>query len=145
MDNLWTGLGPWGALLLSGVLEGLAVPWPSPLVLAWAGAGAAGPLHYLGLSAMYAGGYVAGALVQYGLARLFGPALLGLLPGPRAQQVLDLLARWGQPAVLWSRPLVIGNFVSIPAAVVRMPLGRFALYTWLGIWPWSLAVLAGGG
>jgi membrane protein DedA with SNARE-associated domain len=55
--------------------------------------------------------------------------------------------RYGAPAVFFSRMLpVIRTFISLPAGVARMPVGRFAVLTFLGALPWNLAlVLAGKG
>jgi membrane protein DedA with SNARE-associated domain len=54
-------------------------------------------------------------------------------------------ARWGDWAVCVGRVTpVIRSFVSIPAGVARMPLGRFTVFTFLGCIPWCFG-LAGIG
>jgi membrane protein DedA with SNARE-associated domain len=53
--------------------------------------------------------------------------------------------RHGHQAVFVSRLLpVIRTFISLPAGVAEMPLGKFTLYTFAGCLPWTFA-LAGVG
>jgi membrane protein DedA with SNARE-associated domain len=48
-------------------------------------------------------------------------------------------ARWGAPAVFFSRMLpIIRTFISLPAGVARMPFWRFTVLTLLGCIPWVL-------
>jgi membrane protein DedA with SNARE-associated domain len=54
-------------------------------------------------------------------------------------------ARWGDWAVCLGRVTpVIRSFVSIPAGLARMPLGRFTVFTFIGCVPWCFG-LAGIG
>jgi membrane protein DedA with SNARE-associated domain len=53
--------------------------------------------------------------------------------------------RWGDWAVCLGRVTpVVRSFVSIPAGLARMPLGRFTVFTFLGCIPWCFG-LAGIG
>jgi membrane protein DedA with SNARE-associated domain len=53
--------------------------------------------------------------------------------------------RWGEWAVFLGRMTpVIRSFVSIPAGVARMPLGRFTLYSVLGTIPWCFGIAGAG-
>jgi membrane protein DedA with SNARE-associated domain len=53
--------------------------------------------------------------------------------------------RWGTWAVLVSRCLpVIRSFISIPAGVAEMPLGRYTVLTTLGTIPWYFGLAAVG-
>jgi membrane protein DedA with SNARE-associated domain len=53
--------------------------------------------------------------------------------------------RWGDWAVFLGRMTpVIRSFVSIPAGVARMPLGRFTLYSVLGTIPWCFGIAGAG-
>ncbi|MGO9179439.1 MAG: DedA family protein [Candidatus Limnocylindrales bacterium] len=53
--------------------------------------------------------------------------------------------RWGPQTAFFSRLLpIVRTFISFPAGVARMPLGRFILYSTLGTVPWTaLLVLVG--
>jgi membrane protein DedA with SNARE-associated domain len=54
-------------------------------------------------------------------------------------------ARWGDWAVCLGRVTpVVRSFVSIPAGLAKMPLGRFTVFTFLGCVPWCFG-LAGIG
>lgn len=53
--------------------------------------------------------------------------------------------RWGDWAVCLGRVTpVIRSFVSIPAGVARMPLGRFTVLTFLGCIPWCFGIAGVG-
>ena len=53
--------------------------------------------------------------------------------------------RWGNWAVLVSRCLpVIRSFISIPAGIAEMPLGRYTLLTTIGTIPWYFGLAAVG-
>ena len=50
-------------------------------------------------------------------------------------------ARYGNRTVFISRLLpVVRTFIALPAGIARMPQLRFHLYTFLGSWPWCLAL-----
>ena len=53
--------------------------------------------------------------------------------------------RWGNTAVLVSRCLpVIRSFISIPAGIAEMPLGRYTALTTIGTIPWYFGLAAVG-
>ena len=39
---------------------------------------------------------------------------------------------------------IVRTFISFPAGVTRMPLGKFILYSTLGALPWSIALVYAG-
>jgi membrane protein DedA with SNARE-associated domain len=50
-------------------------------------------------------------------------------------------ARHGFTAVFFARMLpVVRTFIALPAGITRMPRVKFHLYTFLGSWPWCLAL-----
>ena len=60
----------------------------------------------------------------------------------RAERWFD---RWGDWAVFLGRMTpVVRSFVSIPAGLARMPLGRFTLYSVLGTIPWCFGIAGAG-
>lgn len=130
---------------LAGLLEGLGVPWPGAVVVAGAGIVAGNDLpDMLLLTAAFGVAYSVGALCQYGLGRLIGPKALAWLPDRYRDRLDGLLARHGLAAVFWTRPLVIGNYISAPAGIMRMPLRRFLPSTFFGICPWAFGILFAG-
>lgn len=106
---------------------------------------------YLGIALAGTIGYFLGSLVGWGIGAWGGRPLLErrgrlLHLGPdklaRAERWFD---RWGAPGVLVGRVTpVVRSFVSIPAGVFRMPLGRYAVLTLIGSAVWAFA-LAGVG
>lgn len=129
-------------VLAAGMMEGTGVPWPGGVVVAGAGVVSEGDwLSLVLLAALFSLAYLSGALMQYGLGRLLGEAALAWLPAGQEEKLKHWLARYGLQAVFWTRPLAIGNYMSIPAGMMRMPLGRFAAYTFFGIWPWALGMV----
>ena len=53
--------------------------------------------------------------------------------------------RWGNAAVLVSRCLpVIRSFISVPAGVAEMPVGRYTVLTTIGSVPWYFGLAAVG-
>jgi membrane protein DedA with SNARE-associated domain len=60
----------------------------------------------------------------------------------RAEQWFD---RWGDWAVLIGRITPVArSFISIPAGVFRMPLGRYTVLTFIGSTAWCIAFAAAG-
>ncbi len=62
---------------------------------------------------------------------------------------LDTADRWferyGDPAVFFSRMLpVVRSFISIPAGIGEMPLGRYTAFTFAGTIPWCFGLAAVG-
>ena len=96
-------------------------------------------------------GYTVGAIAGWAIGLYGGRPLVErhgrwLHLGPenldRAERWFD---RWGDWAVFLGRMTpVIRSFVSIPAGVARMPLGRFTLYSVLGTIPWCFGIAGAG-
>jgi membrane protein DedA with SNARE-associated domain len=63
----------------------------------------------------------------------------------RVARAQDWFERYGTPTVFFARLLpVIRTFISLPAGVARMPLGRFSVLTVLGTLPWCIMLVAIG-
>jgi membrane protein DedA with SNARE-associated domain len=140
------------AVFLLMAAESCGLPFPSEVVMPLSGALAAS--GHLNLWAAILAGAVAnlaGSLVAWWLADRFGhPLLLG--PGRYvgiSRRHLALAERWfgryGLAAVFAGRLLpVVRTYISFPAGFARVPLGRFALLTFLGALPWSAALAVAG-
>jgi membrane protein DedA with SNARE-associated domain len=62
-----------------------------------------------------------------------------------AEQAQRWFERYGTPVVFFSRLVpIVRTFISLPAGVARMPLGRFSVLTILGCLPWSFMLVAIG-
>ncbi len=139
-------------ILVLMVAESCGLPVPSEVVMPLAGALAgAGHLSLAGAVVCGAVGNLIGSLIAYGLAARFGTELL-LGPGSRlgiSRRHLELADRWferrGLVAVFVGRFVpVVRTYISFPAGLARVPLGRFCLLTFLGALPWSAALAVGG-
>lgn len=54
-------------------------------------------------------------------------------------------ARWGAPAIFFSRMLpIVRTFISLPAGVAKMPFWRFTVLTLLGSIPWVVGLTIAG-
>lgn len=52
-----------------------------------------------------------------------------------------LFNRYGSPIIFFSRLMpVVRTFISLPAGLARMPIVRFTVYTFLGSYPFCLAL-----
>lgn len=131
--------------VFSGLMEGSGLPWPGAAVLAAAGTGTLRPEALLLLAALFSLAYTFSALLQYTLARYSWPLVQRWLPPTLRHSVKISAARYSQWAVLYTRPLAVGNYISIPAGIAHMPVHRFLLFTFTGIYPWALGMLAAGG
>jgi membrane protein DedA with SNARE-associated domain len=144
------------------------LPAASELVMLYAGVLASGALagqhvvlfghridsHFWGYVAVAAAGVAGqtvGSIIGWGIGLYGGRPLVErhgrwLHLGPdnldRAERWFE---RWGDWAVFLGRMTpVVRSFVSIPAGLARMPLGRFTLYSVLGTIPWCFGIAGAG-
>jgi membrane protein DedA with SNARE-associated domain len=146
-------------------LETIVAPIPSEVILPMAGwkvsqsaldASVLEPLTGLAwnipLAVVFATvGSVIGAMAGYGIGAWGGRPLLnryGRYVGIGAED-LDRadrwFERWGSWAVFLGRMVpLVRTFVSYPAGISRMPIGRFLLFSTLGSLPWNAALIVAG-
>jgi membrane protein DedA with SNARE-associated domain len=144
------------------------LPAASELVMLYAGVLASGALpgqdvvlfghqidsHFWGYVAVAAAGVAGqtvGSIIGWAIGLYGGRPLVErhgrwLHLGPenldRAERWFE---RWGDWAVFLGRMTpVVRSFVSIPAGLARMPLGRFTLYSALGTIPWCFGIAGAG-
>jgi membrane protein DedA with SNARE-associated domain len=152
-----------GLMLIDSVL-----PAASELVMLYAGVVASGALAgqhvvlfghqidsqfwgYVAMSAAGVVGQTVGSIIGWAIGLYGGRPLVErhgrwMHLGPenldRAERWFD---RWGDWAVLLGRMTpVVRSFVSIPAGLARMPLGRFTLFSALGTIPWCFGIAGAG-
>jgi membrane protein DedA with SNARE-associated domain len=144
------------------------LPAASELVMLYAGALAAGalsghevtlfgaeidsrPWAYVAMAAAGTVGYTIGSVLGWAIGLYGGrPYLerhgrwLHITPDKldKAERWFD---RWGDWAVFVSRVTpVVRSFISIPAGIAEMRLGRYTLLTFLGTLPWCFGIAAAG-
>src|SRR3954451_14820621 len=126
-------------------LESACIPIPSEAIMLFAGFNVSeGNLTLFGVVAAGVLGNLTGSLIAYA-AGYYGR--LELLDRNRfihiSRRHLEWADRWferhGSATVFFTRMLpIIRTFISLPAGVARMPLGRFAVFTVAGSIPWVL-------
>jgi membrane protein DedA with SNARE-associated domain len=126
-------------------LESACIPVPSEAIMLFAGFNVSeGDMTLFGIVAAGSLGNLAGSLIAYA-AGYYGR--LELLDRNRLLHVnrrhLEWADRWferhGDATVFFTRLLpIIRTFISLPAGVARMPLGRFTVFTLAGSIPWVL-------
>ena len=128
-------LGAAAALVLVGIaLVHAIVPFPAEFPTAAAGFVFGFALGF----PLMVFAWTLSCLVAYALARGVGPPLLDRLAGKERMEATDrLIARGGWPILLAGRliPIVPYNLVSYAAGATRVPPGRFAWTTAVGVMP----------
>jgi membrane protein DedA with SNARE-associated domain len=143
-------------------------PAASELVMLYAGALAAGAFSgqhvvlfgdridshfwaYVAMSLAGTIGYTLGSLIGWGIGAYAGRPLLEErgrwfhLDRAKLDRADRWFERWGDWAVFLGRLTpVVRSFISIPAGVVRMPIVRFTVLTFLGSAIWCFAIAGAG-
>jgi membrane protein DedA with SNARE-associated domain len=135
-------------VFLTMVAESCCVPIPSEVVVPYGGVLAAqGHTHLWMVIVVATAANLVGSSIAYGVGRSGGRALFvryGRYVGVRAQH-LDKADRWferrGQVTVFFTRMMPgVRTFISLPAGIAKMPVGKFLLYSFLGSVPWNTAL-----
>lgn len=132
------------ASMLSGLVEGMGIPWPGAVVMTAAGTEAPDAAAATILALCFGLLYTGASWLQYLVGKHFWPFLQRFIPLAQQERLKAVMQKHGELAVLWTRPLAIGNYVSLPAGMIGMHQGKFLLFTFVGIMPWSLAMTFGG-
>src|SRR5687767_9337542 len=138
---------------LSILLETVIPPIPSEAVLGLAGVLIrSGEMNVVPVVLFATLGSILGAIFFYAIGRALGPrrshAFLDRLPLVETEDV-DRTFEWfekhGRSAVFFGRMVpIVRSFVSVPAGVVRMPIGQFLLYTTAGSLIWNTVLVTLG-
>lgn len=134
----------YAGIVLTMAIESACIPLPSEIIMPFSGyLVLEGQFTLLGVTLAGTIGNVLGSIVAY-YAGMYGGRPFVERYGPYVlvrRQDLDTADRWfaryGQWAVLIGRLLpVIRTFISLPAGIARMPIGRFIVFTFIGAFPW---------
>ena len=134
------------ALLMA--IESACIPLPSEIIMPFAGyLVSQGHFSLVGVATAGAIGCNLGSVLAYAAGQYGGRPLIVrygryiLIDTHDLDKADRFFARYGAWAVLIGRLLpVIRTFIAFPAGVVRMPLLRFHIYTFVGSWPWCFAL-----
>jgi membrane protein DedA with SNARE-associated domain len=140
-------------------ISSACIPIPSEVVMLFAGFAVADPgqsasHHHLtivgivlaGLLGTMVGSWVTYAIGRGGRLELFERHGAKFHMGPTQIERGDQwFQRHGETAVLFGRVIpVVRAFVSLPAGVARMPLGRFTVFSLIGALPWVIGLALAG-
>jgi len=153
--ELYDAIG-WPGVVFLMAIESACIPFPSEIIMPLAGwfliEDRGHGAEYLLLAGFFGAlGNMMGALVAYYAGVWGGRPFLErygrwVLITPKE---LDTADRWfrkyGEIAVFASRLIpVVRTFISLPAGIARMNVWRFAMLSFVGSFPWSLALAWAG-
>ena len=160
LNALYGAVGYVGVMIAMAI-ESAMVPLPSELVLPYAGFLVSdpsrveplthGPWSFWIVVIVATIGNTLGSLVGYAIGAWGGrPFLLRwgrfLLIRPHEIELAErFFVRYGPATAFFSRLLpIVRTFISFPAGVARMPIGKFIAYSTAGALPWSLLLVFAG-
>jgi membrane protein DedA with SNARE-associated domain len=160
LTSLYGAVGYLGVMLAMGI-ESAMIPLPSELILPFAGFMISNPAQVEPLThgpwgfwivvVVATVGNTLGSLVAYAIGAYGGRPFLQrygryLLIRPHEIEIADrFFLDHGDITVFVGRLLpIVRTFISFPAGVTRMPLGRFIAYSTAGAVPWSIALVFAG-
>jgi membrane protein DedA with SNARE-associated domain len=160
LNALYGAVGYLGVMIAMAI-ESAMVPLPSELILPYAGflisdPGAIEPLSggrwsFWVVVVVATVGNTLGSLVAYAIGAWGGRPFLErwgkyLLIRPHEIELAErFFDRYGPATAFLSRLLpVVRTFISFPAGVARMPLGKFIAYSTAGAFPWSILLVFAG-
>jgi membrane protein DedA with SNARE-associated domain len=160
LTHLYGAVGYLG-VLVAMTIESAMIPLPSELILPFAGFLVSdptrieplthGPWSFWLVALVAIVGNTLGSLIAYGIGAWGGRPFLErygrylLIRHDELALAERFFDRWGPQTAFFSRLLpVVRTFISFPAGVARMPLGRFVLYSTLGAVPWTILLVYAG-
>ena len=160
LNALYGAVGYLGVMAAMAI-ESAMVPLPSELILPYAGFLVSDPAAVEPLTGgawsfwivvtVATIGNTLGSIVGYAIGAWGGRPFLErwgrfLLIRPHEIELADrFFQKYGPATAFFSRLLpVVRTFISFPAGVARMPLGKFILYSTLGAIPWSILLVFAG-
>ena len=160
LNTLYGAVGYLGVIVVM-TIESAMIPLPSELILPYAGFLVSdpsqvepltrGPWNFWIVVVVATLGNTLGSLIAYAIGAWGGRPFLErygryLLIRPHEIELADhFFQRWGAQTVFVGRLLpVVRTFISFPAGVARMPLGRFIAYSTAGALPWSMLLAYAG-
>jgi len=168
-ETITSVIGDYGLYAVFGLmLVDAILPAASELVMLYAGAVAAGAFAghnvtflgaeidstfwaYIAIATAGTVGYVIGSLIGWGIGYYGGRPFLERrgrwfhITPDRLDRAESWFGRYGDWAVLLGRVMpVVRSFISIPAGVLEMPLGRYTVLTAIGSAVWCFGIAGAG-
>lgn len=147
MESWVVDYGYWAIFLLM-LAESACIPFPSEVTMLVGGWYAAeGQLDFFWVGVAGVLGNLVGSWIAYAVGRKTGRAILDrygkyvLIRSHDIDKAEVWWEKYGEAATFFSRLLpVIRTFISLPAGIAKMPFGKFSIYTFLGVIPWTFAL-----
>jgi membrane protein DedA with SNARE-associated domain len=160
LNALYGAVGYIGVMVAMAI-ESAMIPLPSELILPYAGFLVSDPSqvepltrgqwNYWIVVVVATVGNTIGSLIGYAIGAWGGRPFLErygryLLIRPHEIELAErFFDRYGAATAFFSRLLpIVRTFISFPAGVARMPLGKFIFYSSAGALPWSMALVFAG-
>jgi membrane protein DedA with SNARE-associated domain len=160
LNSLYGAVGYIGVMVAMAI-ESAMIPLPSELILPYAGFLVSDPTQIEPLTGqpwnfwitviVATIGNTLGSLVAYAIGAYGGRPFLErygryLLIRPHEIEAADrFFEKYGAATVFFGRLLpIVRTFISFPAGVTRMPIGKFIFYSTAGALPWSIALVWAG-
>jgi membrane protein DedA with SNARE-associated domain len=160
LNTLYGAVGYLGVAVAMAI-ESAMVPLPSELVLPYAGFLVSDPTQLEPLThtrwdfwivvIVATLGNTVGSVIGYAIGAWGGRPFLErwgryLLIRPHELELADrFFQKYGPATAFFSRLMpIVRTFISFPAGVARMHLGKFILYSTLGALPWSILLVSAG-
>jgi membrane protein DedA with SNARE-associated domain len=160
LNSLYGAAGYLGVLIAMAI-ESAMIPLPSELILPYAGFLVSdpskiepltrGPWAFWVVVIVATIGNTIGSLIAYAIGAWGGRPFLErwgryLLIRPHELELAErFFHRYGSATAFFSRLLpIVRTFISFPAGVARMPLGRFIVYSTAGAFIWSTLLVYAG-
>jgi membrane protein DedA with SNARE-associated domain len=160
LNTLYGSVGYLGVMIAMAI-ESAMIPLPSELILPFAGFLVSDPSQ---IEPLTRGGWsfwivvivatignTVGSLIAYAIGAWGGRPFLErwgkyLLIRPHEIELADrFFDRYGSATAFFSRLLpIVRTFISFPAGVARMPIGRFVAYSTAGAFIWSTLLVYAG-
>jgi len=160
LNSLYGAVGYLG-VTIAMTIESAMIPLPSELILPYAGFLVSdptqveplthGPWSFWIVVIVATIGNTIGSVIAYAIGAWGGRPFLErwgryLLIRPHEIEVAErFFERYGSATAFFSRLLpIVRTFISFPAGVARMPLGRFVAYSTAGAFIWSTVLVFAG-
>jgi membrane protein DedA with SNARE-associated domain len=160
LDSLYGAVGYLGVLIAMAI-ESAMIPLPSELILPYAGFLISDPTRLEPLShgkwefwivvVVATIGNTIGSLIAYAIGAWGGRPFLErygrylLIRHHEIELAERFFDRYGAATAFFSRLLpIVRTFISFPAGVARMPLGKFIAYSSAGAFLWSILLVYAG-
>lgn len=153
--DVYDFMGWFGVIVLMSI-ESTAIPLPSEVIMPLAGWRLVldeghGVPHVLLAGFWGAVGSLIGSLVEYYISRAGGRPFIEkygkyfLITHKDLERADSWFQTRGELTVFVARMIPgVRGFISIPAGIARMNVVRFAIFTFLGAFPWTLGLAWGG-